>query len=348
MTDTREDPLSANKAKDELNDLDPPTFDNPLVNEDAPTLMMGAEHLESSGNGGSSDDPEFFSGDDGDTGSDNDYSVKPPPGIEDMFAEAVEAVEAVKAELKAENVEPRAESDGPPVEEAVEMEILGPEEDDEVVILESEDDAPSLATEQAARIEALEEQIAASEKDYKALNSRYLRTAADYENFRKRSQREKEETRKYGSERLLTDFLPVIDNLGRAIQHVTTSGDAEADKSFMEGVQMVLRQFEQQLVKHGVAGFDSEGKKFDPQFHEAVQQVTTTEHPTGTIMNEFQKGYVVHERLLRPALVVVAHNPGGGETAAAEESPEAVVEEIVEEVVEESEAVVEPQEDTTE
>ncbi len=167
------------------------------------------------------------------------------------------------------------------------------------------------------RIAALEKRAETSQNEAKQLNSRLIRVTADYDNFRKRAQREKDETRKFGIERVLSDFLPVIDNLLRAVEHA----GADVNDSFSEGVQMVLRQFVQQLKKYGVVGFDSLGERFDPQFHEAVQQIHTTEISNGVIMNEFQRGYHIHERLLRPALVVVAFNPNGEVAPPPEDEP---------------------------
>ena len=137
--------------------------------------------------------------------------------------------------------------------------------------------------------------------DYK---NRMLRAAADLENFRRRSAREKEDLRQYGIDGVIKELLPVLDNLDRAVEHAEKDGES----TLLEGVRMVQRQFVGALQKHGVEGFDSKGELFDPTKHEAIQQHETTEHPHNTIVEEFQRGYFLHDRLIRPALVVVARN----------------------------------------
>ena len=154
--------------------------------------------------------------------------------------------------------------------------------------------------ERLAEAESRLEEVTTERDDFK---QKLLRSAADLENFRKRKEREKEEVRKYGSDRLVLDLLPAVDNLERALEHAEKS---EETSSIYEGVRMVHRQLLSSLEKHHVTSFSSVGERFDPQRHEAIQQVETSEHDTGTIIQEFQKGYLLHDRLLRPALAVVA------------------------------------------
>jgi molecular chaperone GrpE len=130
-----------------------------------------------------------------------------------------------------------------------------------------------------------------------------LRTAADFDNFRKRSRRELEEARRGGREDLLRALLPVFDNLERAIQSAQRSSDV---KAMTEGLAMVQRQFVDALGREGIARVATVGKAFDPGVHEAIQQVETADHPPGTIIAEVQPGYTQGERLLRAAMVVVA------------------------------------------
>ena len=136
-----------------------------------------------------------------------------------------------------------------------------------------------------------------------------LRLAADFENYRKRAQREMDDARKYGIERLLRDLLPVIDNLDRALQHAEGNTDP-----VIEGVRMVAKQVREVLAIYGVLAFSSVGEPFDPERHEAVAQVQTDTHPPGSIMEEMLKGYKIHERLLRAAQVVVAAPPASTST----------------------------------
>ena len=162
-------------------------------------------------------------------------------------------------------------------------------------------------------IDDMREQLAALAEERDDYKNRMMRTAADLENFRRRNAREKEDLRKFGIDKVVLELLPVLDNLDRALEHAEKASD---QNSITDGVRMVQRQFVGALEKHGVKGFDSRGESFDPQRHEAIQQMETTEHETGTVLEEFQRGYFLHERLIRPALVVVARRAEGAPAAA--------------------------------
>ncbi len=135
------------------------------------------------------------------------------------------------------------------------------------------------------------------------MKDQWIRTAADFDNFRKRSRRELEDVRKAGKEDLLKDFLPVFDNLERAIQSAQRAVDV---KAVADGLNLVLRQFVDTLGRAGIAKVPTVGNKFDPAVHEAIQQVESEEHEAGAIVAEVQPGYVQGERLVRAAMVVVA------------------------------------------
>ena len=137
-------------------------------------------------------------------------------------------------------------------------------------------------------------------------HDRALRAQADLENYRKRAQKEKEEVQKFGSERLLRDLLPVMDNLDRAIEAAVKTPDLE---SFQKGVAMTRKAFEDSLGRHGVKSFSAKGQPFDPRLHEAIQQVETADMPPGHVVQEVVRGFTLNERLVRPALVVVARAP---------------------------------------
>lgn len=152
------------------------------------------------------------------------------------------------------------------------------------------------------------------------LRDRLLRMAADFDNYRKRSRREIEEARRYGVDALLHDIVPVADNLERALLH------SQEDKSpVVEGVRMVTRQLTEVLKGHGVTGFSSVGELFDPERHEAVTQRESGDQAAGTVLEELQKGYMLHDRLLRPARVVVAV-PQEQSDNATSDSPEPTLE----------------------
>lgn len=135
------------------------------------------------------------------------------------------------------------------------------------------------------------------------MKEQWIRTAADFDNFRKRTRRELEDTRKAGKEELLKELLPVFDNLERAFQSAQRATDV---KAVAEGLAMILRQYNDTLARSGITKVASVGSQFDPTYHEAIQQVETDEHPPGTVVAEVQPGYMHGDRLVRAAMVVVA------------------------------------------
>jgi len=141
------------------------------------------------------------------------------------------------------------------------------------------------------------------DEEIKQLQDRILRMAAEMENTRKRLEREKSECISFANEGMIRGLLPVIDNLERAVQH----GEDDATcQSLLEGVRLTLKSFGEVLGKFGCVPFDAVGKTLDPNFHEAVMQQESSEHPEKTILQELQKGYMLHDRLLRPAMVIVS------------------------------------------
>ena len=135
----------------------------------------------------------------------------------------------------------------------------------------------------------------------KETHERLLRTAAEFDNYRKRAMKEKDDVRKFGVESLLKDFLPVMDNLERALDHA----EQHDPKQVVEGVKLVQKLFETTLAKHGVVGFSAKGQVFDPSQHEALSQ-QASDQPAGTVVGEMARGYRLNDRLIRPAAVVVA------------------------------------------
>jgi len=135
-----------------------------------------------------------------------------------------------------------------------------------------------------------------------------LRVSADFENFKKRSFREADDFRKYANELLLLELLTVVDNLERAIQ--STNGEKQEVGCVIAGVEMTLKALLKIFEKFSVKVIEAEGKPFDPNFHQAMMQEASDVHPENTIIREFQKGYMLHDRLLRPSMVVVSKGPG--------------------------------------
>jgi molecular chaperone GrpE len=133
-------------------------------------------------------------------------------------------------------------------------------------------------------------------------HEKMLRAVADLENYKKRSKKELEDTQKFGNEKLLKDFLPVLDNIDRALEP-SNSGDLQ---SLRKGVEMIRKLLEDALGKHGVRAFSSRGKPFDPNVHEAMSQTETDEMPPGHVHTEVLRGFTLNDRLVRPGLVMVS------------------------------------------
>jgi molecular chaperone GrpE len=160
------------------------------------------------------------------------------------------------------------------------------------------------------------------EADVRAAEDKYLRALAELDNMRKRMARERSEWLQYGHEPVARDLLPILDNLDRALgaasEVLRESDEGSAAKALVEGVELTMRQFEDALARHGVTPIESLGKPFDPNFHEAVQRMVRDDVPPGTVVVEFQKGYLIRDRLLRAARVAVSMEPPeiGGEVGS--------------------------------
>lgn len=155
----------------------------------------------------------------------------------------------------------------------------------------------------------LDEALTESQQHY----DRLLRVSAEFDNYKKRAVREADEFRKFANEALLKDLLHVVDNLERAIDSTSESGDVNA--CVVEGVCMTRDEIIKIFSKYGVTPVEAVGKPFDPAYHQAIMQEETDAHPENTVVSEMQKGYLLHDRLLRPAMVVVA------KAASAAEGP---------------------------
>jgi molecular chaperone GrpE len=172
---------------------------------------------------------------------------------------------------------------------------------DEEICEEKEDD---FIKKMEARIEELEKEV---EANY----DRFIRVTADFENYKKRTVRELSDLRKFANENILKDMLSVVDNLERAIESGFKNDSSK--KTLLEGVEITLKDLFRMFEKYGVKDFKSQGEPFDPVFHQAMMQEQTNDYPDNTVLNELQKGYTIHERLLRPAMVVVAKNTNTSE-----------------------------------
>ncbi len=173
---------------------------------------------------------------------------------------------------------------------------------------DDEDEDLALEVEVEPPEPTLEQRIAELEARQKETYDRYLRSVAELDNVRKRTRKEIEDARIDAQARVLREMLPVIDNLERALA-AAGGAEAEGGHSIIEGVRLVLRQFAQALERCGVTQVAAQGAAFDPTQHEAVSQIETDTAPPGTVVGVLQSGYRIGERLLRPALVVVAKAP---------------------------------------
>jgi molecular chaperone GrpE len=156
----------------------------------------------------------------------------------------------------------------------------------------------------------LEAKLATAEKEKKDNWDRYLRAAADLENTRKRTKRELDDARFEAKQKVLKEMLPVVDNLERAIEHASPRGGEP--NPIVEGVQLVLRQFTTAFERLEVTPVEAAGQPFDPNLHEAISQ-QDSDQPAGTVIQVLQRGYRMGDRLLRPALVVVARAKASAE-----------------------------------
>jgi len=152
---------------------------------------------------------------------------------------------------------------------------------------------------EAELIQKIEEFREKAEKNYDL----YVRAQADIENIIKRNKKEKEEWVKYSTETLIKDLLPVIDNLENAISH---SKDENSLQALREGIELTLKGLKDTLAKSGLEEIISIGKPFDPNFHHAMSEQEDENTEPGTVINEFQKGYSLNQRLIRPAMVIVS------------------------------------------
>lgn len=159
-----------------------------------------------------------------------------------------------------------------------------------------------------------QEALAAKTEECKGLNDRYVRLAAEFENYKRLSQRDQREQIRYGNEQLIKELLPVVDNMERAIKASTDGGSGNA---LIQGVDLTLKQLIGALGKFGVQPIDSVGQPFDPSLHQAVSQVPSESVPEQHVAEEYQRGYRLHDRILRAAMVSVSAGRSGPDTGAA-------------------------------
>jgi len=189
-------------------------------------------------------------------------------------------------------------------DDAIEIEFVETD-DDEIDASGEASEAPENLTGQGDDALRRENERLRAELDQ--LRDHYLRKLAEFDNFRKRTEREREEFQRTAGEKVVRELVPVLDNFERALTHAAES-DSE---SFRQGVDMIARQLWEVLERQGLEVVDPTGKPFEPEFHEAVQRVEDSGHQPGTVVWVLAKGYLFGGRLLRPAMVGVAVEPLG-------------------------------------
>ena len=158
----------------------------------------------------------------------------------------------------------------------------------------------------AEQLQELKDKAAKADENW----DRLLRTTADFDNYKKRAAREKQDATKYANESLLEKLVPVLDTFDMALSATQNTG-TDAVQSLQAGISMVHQQLKSALASAGLEEIDASGKPFDPNLHEAVAQRESAEVPEGTVIQQMRKGYKLKDRLLRPASVVVARHPAG-------------------------------------
>ncbi len=182
--------------------------------------------------------------------------------------------------------------------------------DGDIEVVPPEGDETKTQEEVPPVIEKLTQALDQRSRELAEANDKYLRTYADFENYRKRMQRDLADFRKYANEQLALELLSVVDHLGLALKHASESSETgEGNAGLLQGVELVYKQFRDTLEKFGVKPFNAEGEIFDPAKHDAMTQVPTADAPENTVVQVFQEGYRYYDKILRHAKVGVAKCP---------------------------------------
>jgi molecular chaperone GrpE len=168
----------------------------------------------------------------------------------------------------------------------------------------AEDGVEQAQTEAEADLETLQAQLATLAAAYESSKEQALRAQAEAQNARRRAEQDVEKAHKFGLEKIVNDLLPVVDNLERALTAIDATNEAMA--AVVEGIQLTLKSFVDALARHQVIAVNPVGEPFDPNLHQAVSVVPNPDVEPNTVINCFQKGYTLHGRLVRPAMVVVS------------------------------------------
>ncbi|MCT4593339.1 MAG: nucleotide exchange factor GrpE [Anaeromicrobium sp.] len=181
------------------------------------------------------------------------------------------------------------------------MENINSQDQEEIeeIIEEVKDES---VEEKIEEVENTNNELEKIKQENEELNTKYLRMTADFQNFKRRVEKEKSDIYKLANEKLIVDLLPILDNLERAIN---SHKDEIKDESFFNGIDMILKQFVDILGKNGLEAIEAVGNQFDPNYHHAVMQDSSDDVEPDTIQEEFQKGYILNEKVIRPSMVKV-------------------------------------------
>jgi len=181
-------------------------------------------------------------------------------------------------------------------------------DDIHIEVLDLDDSPPSVTPEvyRSGEIQEMEKQLADLKKEKDDIYDRLLRKHADFENFRKRSERDKRDFQQYALTDFLLELLPILDNFERALAHP----GAQSGPEYRKGIELIYRQFRDLLEKRGLKAIETQNQAFDPSVHEAILREERNDLPENTILEELQRGYFYRDRLLRPAMVKVSFATG--------------------------------------
>lgn len=186
-----------------------------------------------------------------------------------------------------------------------ETEVTTPETAAEAATAESSSTSSADAHSEDVSLEELVAQLAASQAEIAKLKDAVIRSEAEMQNIRRRAEKDVEAAHKFSQEKLIKELLPVLDNLERALESATGE-ETGAAKAVLEGVELTHKSFSDTLVKSAVVAINPVGESFDPQLHQAMSMVPNPEVPANTVIAVVQKGYSLHGRLVRPAMVMVS------------------------------------------
>jgi molecular chaperone GrpE len=179
------------------------------------------------------------------------------------------------------------------------------------------DPSPDADPAEGAEVAALAERAARLQAEKDELMQTLVRRQADFENYRKRVERERQEDRRHGIGSLIEDLLPVLDAFERALK----AHDDPAYEEYRKGLELIYRQLWDALARHGLERIAAAGKPFDPYYHQAIERVESADHPEGTVLEVLQDGFLFHGRVVRPSIVRVSFSAGhadSGESSAAQ------------------------------